>query len=483
MKGERGGRLKAELVVVGGGPAGYTAAIRASQRGASVTVLENEKVGGACLHKGCIPTRVLLEGIRRKREIDESRIFGVLASEVRFELATLKEHRDATIEYMYAGLKKLLRDYGIRVKKGTGKIIRPRSIRIEETGETIDASAIILAVGAESRGITAPGAKAPYIMDSDQALLLDRVPEKLVVVGAGYIGLEFAQIYAALGSQVSILEMRPQIIPEEDLDIAEMLRSALQKQMLDIHCNVVVEEFREKRNGVVVVYSENGKRKELSSQAVLLATGRRSKTTHLGLDTIGIRIENENILVDERMETSIPGVFAAGDCIGGYMLAHMAFREAEIAAINATGGESKMNPEIPVPRCLYTDPEVACVGLTEFRARELYGDEVRVGRYPLIRNGLAKAIGQKVGVAKVITLNYDIILGIQLVGPRVTENIGICVTAINLEATTEDLATFVFPHPTISEIISEAAADALGKCLSLPPKNIADHLATLSPNK
>ena len=472
VKEKRTGRLdemNQDVVVVGGGPAGYPAAIRAAQRGSRVTLVEREKVGGTCLHWGCIPTKALLEGAHRLQLVQEAKRFGVVANEVSSDIEALRRHRDATVRAQFSGLEGLLKAYGIRVVSGTGELLEPHAVRVRETGETLNPDAVIIAVGSEPSLIPVPGADHPRVMNSDQAILLESVPEKLAVVGAGYVGLEFAQLYAALGSQVTVVEMMPQALPAEDPDVAAAVLTILRKQKIDIHLNARVEAIEDRGEGVALVYSENGQRKEAEAQRVLFAVGRRSRTGELELERLGVRLERGCIVVNERMETAVPGIYAAGDCIGGLMLAHAATREGEVAAMNATGGQETMNND-PVPRCLYTEPEVACAGLTEPRARELHGDEVRVGRYPVMPNGRARAMGYRDGFAKVVTGRYGELLGVHLVGPRVTENIGAAIMAIRMEATVEDLARCIFPHPTISEIISEAAADALGACVHLPPR-------------
>ncbi len=461
--------MNSEVLVVGGGPAGYPAAIRAAQRGARVILVEHDRVGGICLHKGCIPTKALLEGTHRLHGVQEAKRFGVQVREVSADLETLRKHRDATIKAQFIGLESLLKAYGIRVVSGTGELVEPHAIRIRETGETLTASAIIVAVGSEPSLIPVPGADGPAVMNSDQAILLETVPEKMAIVGAGYVGLEFAQLYTALGCQVTVVEMMPQILPGEDPDVAAALTAILRKQRIDIHPSATVEAIEEKGEEVGLVYSESGERREVTARRVLLAVGRRSRASQLGLERIGVRLEHGCIAVNKRMETTVPGIFAAGDCVGGLMLAHKATREGKVAATNALGGQETMDTD-PVPRCLYTEPEVACIGLTEPRARELHGEAVRVGRYPVMPNGRARAMGCRDGFAKVVTGPYGEILGIHMVGPRVTENIGAAVLAIRMEATVEDLARSIFPHPTISEILSEAAADALGECVHLPPR-------------
>lgn len=460
--------MKPEVVVVGGGPAGYPAAIRAAQRGARVTIIEQERVGGICLHRGCIPTKALLEGAHRMQAVQEAGRFGLLVAQVSRDLDALRKHRDATVKAQFMGLEGLLKAHGVRVASGTGELVEPNAVRVRETGETLTPQAIIIAVGSEPSSIPVPGVDGPLVMNSDQALLMESVPERLAVVGAGYIGLEFAQLYATLGSQVTVVEMMAQALPGEDPDVAAALTASLRKQKIDIHLRATVEAIEERKEGVALVYSENGRRKEATAQRVLLAVGRRSIAGRLGLERVGVNLERGFIVVNERMETAVPAVFAAGDCIGGYMLAHKATREGEVAGVNATGGDEAMHNE-PVPRCIYTEPEVACVGLTEPRARELHGDDVRVGRYPVMPNGRARAMGYRDGFAKVITGPYREILGVHLVGPRVGENIGAAVMAMRMEATAEDLARCIFPHPTISEILSEAAADSMGECVHLPP--------------
>ena len=465
--------VEKDLVIIGGGPGGYVAAIRAAQLGGKVTLIEQEELGGTCLNWGCIPTKALLRGVEILDLIEGGKDYGIQAGSVTVDFAKLMARKDRAVKTLVGGVSGLMKANGIEVIKGTGRLVSPQKIEVvnaKQEKEIYQARKIILASGSVSAEIPIPGAKLPGVIDSNGALTLKEIPESLVIIGAGPIGLEFGTVYAALGSKVTVLEMLPQVLPSEDPEIAAVLEKALRRFKIQSLTGVKVEKIIERPEGKLqVTAAVGGGEKVFPAQYVLMAVGRKPKVEGLGLEEAGVKFSKKGIEVNDKMETNIPGVFAIGDVTGKWLLAHYASAQGEVAARNALGQEAQMDERV-VPRCVYTLPEVASVGLTEKKAGE-EGHRVKVGRFPFAANGKATILGERNGLVKIVAdEKYDEILGVHIVGPHATDLIGEAVVVMRLEGTAPDIGHAIHPHPTLTEAMMEAAFDVDGTAVHIPPR-------------
>jgi dihydrolipoamide dehydrogenase len=447
--------MNKKVTIIGGGPGGYPAAFILAQQGAQVTLIEKDKLGGTCLNRGCIPTKVLLEASHVLRQIKTAQRMGIRVKEVDVDYSIIGKHKDSVVEGLVKGVEKLCEARKIRVVRGTGVLENAQTVRVRESGEAVKGDSVILATGSVAAKVPVLGADGPGVINSDQALSLAQVPPSLVIIGAGYIGLEFAQIFHGLGAKVTVLEMLPQALPNEDKDVANELERSLKQESIRILTEVIVKGISGEEGGKKVSYAVKGQDHTLEAALVMLAVGRWPNTEGLGLEKAGVKTERGAVVVNPFMETSVPGIYAIGDAIGGIMLAHVATAEGHTAADHILGKRHPLDYKA-VPRCIYTHPEAASVGLTEAEAKKKYG-EILVGRFPLQASGKARIVGGS-GFAKVIAeKQYREIVGVHLVGPHATEMIAGAATAMNLECTGEELAHTIHPHPTISEMIMEAA--------------------------
>lgn len=461
-----------DLVVIGGGPGGYVAAIRAAQLGGKVTLIEKDELGGTCLNRGCIPTKALLRGAELLDLVEGSKDYGIQCGETRVDFARMTSRKERAVKTLVSGVGTLMKTNGIEVIKGQARLLAPQKIEVldeQKQAATYGAKKVILATGSVSADLPIPGAKGPGIIDSDGALQLTEVPESMVIIGAGPIGLEFGTIYAALGTKVVILEMMPQILPTEDPEVAAVLDRSLKRFKIQTLTGCKVQEIGEAQGKRRVKAQTGEGERVFEGQYVLIAVGRKPNLEGLGLQEAGIRFGKKGIEVNERTETNVPGVYAIGDVTGQWLLAHFASAQGHVAAENATGHEARVDTRV-VPRCVYTLPEVASVGLSEKEAREK-GHEVKIGRFPFAANGKAAILGERNGFIKIISESkYDEILGVHIVGPHATDLIGEAVVAMRLEATAEDLAQAIHPHPTLTEAMMEAAFDVEARAVHMPPR-------------
>jgi len=445
-----------KVAIIGAGPGGYPAAFLLGQKGAEVTLIEKDRLGGTCLNRGCIPTKVLLHAAAVLREIRSAERMGIRTRDIDLDFAQLTKHKDDVVSSLVGGVEKLCSGRKIRVIHGTASFETPRRIRIKETGERVEGEAVILAAGSVPATVPIEGAHTEGTLTSDEALVLNQVPPSIVVIGAGYIGLEFAQIFRAFGSNVTVLELLNQVLPNEDADVARVLSRALQQEGIRIFTGAEVRKISGDQGRKKVEYALKGKNQSVEAACVLMAVGRRCNTEGLGLDRVEVKTEKGRILVNERMETTAQGIYAIGDAVGGLMLAHVATAEGHVAADQILENDPHPMDYTAVPRCIYTHPEAASVGLSEAQAKERHG-EVLVGRFPLEASGKARILGDS-GFAKVIAeKKFRRIVGVHLVGPHVTDMISEAVVAMNLECTTEELAYTIHPHPTLSEVLMESA--------------------------
>jgi dihydrolipoamide dehydrogenase len=452
------------VAVIGGGVAGYVAAIRASQLGGHVTLVERGALGGTCLNRGCIPTKSLLHSADVLCQAKRAGVFGVTVRNARLDFRAVSARKQEVVDRLVGGVEVLMRKNRIAVVSGSGCVVGPGKVMVSgDVTKEIDADKIIIATGSEPIVPPIAGVENKAVINSDEALTLERLPGGIIVVGAGVVGLEFAQIFSKMGVEVTIVEMMPQILPGEDPELAQILEDVLQTEGIKVFKGTQVQSIgTEEDGGVAVTLATGMERQELRAERVLMAVGRRPVLGGVGLENLDIASNKGRIIVNDRMETNVPGIYAIGDVVGGAMLAHVAIAEGKCAAQNAMGIESRMQYQA-VPRCIYTSPEVAAVGLTEDEARAKYGN-VRVGRFPFRANGKAVVLGEETGVVKVIAEErYGQVVGVGIVGPHATDMIAEAVLGIQLEATVDDFASVIHAHPTLSEAVGEAALSAEGK--------------------
>jgi dihydrolipoamide dehydrogenase len=459
----------AHVVVIGGGPGGYPAAIRAAQLGAQVTLIEKDALGGTCLNRGCIPTKSLLQAAKIYTDVKEAAAFGIKTSGAQVDFKAVMARKNTVVKQLVGGLGGILKSHAIKVVKGTGSFVSPNTVRVSETKEEIKGDKVIVATGSVPLKIPIPGIDEPDVITSDEALFLDKIPKSVVVIGGGVIGLEFAQVFHKMDVDVTVVEMLPQVLPQEDTEIAQNVEALFKKEGIEIFTASTVKSISTKGKSKVVTFTTQKGDQEKVVEKVLVAVGRGPNTKDLGTEKISLKMEKGFITVNEHMETNVPGVFAIGDVIGGYMLAHVATAEGECAAVNAVGKKTAMDYRA-VPRAVYTYPEVASVGMNEKEAKEKY-KEIRVGRFPFIACGKALVINETNGLVKIITdKKYEEVLGVSIVGPHATDLIAEATLAIQMEATFEELAHTIHAHPTISEAIMEAALDVDGMAIHMPKK-------------
>ena len=462
-----------DIVIIGGGPGGYVAAIKAAQLGGKVTLMEKDELGGTCLNWGCMPTKALLHGVEILESLETGKEFGIQADGVKVDFAKMSVRKDRAVKILVSGVAGLMKANGIEVIKGAAQLLSPRVIQVgdgKSQSASYQAKKIILATGSVSAPLPIPGAQLPGVIDSTGALKLNRVPESMVIIGAGPIGLEFGTIFSALGAKVTILELLPQVLPSEDEEVASALEKSLRRFKIKILTGSRVRGIEESTGGKLKVSAVTGEGEEaFEGEVVLVAVGRKPNLEGLGLQEAGVRFGKKGIAVNSRMETNIPGIYAVGDVTGQWLLAHFAFAQGEVAAENAVGRKAQLD-SLAVPRCVYTLPEVASVGLTEKEAKEK-GYEIKVGRFPFSANGKATVLGERTGLVKIVSeVKYGEILGMNIFGPHATDLIGEAVLAMTLEGTAQDIARAIHPHPTLTEAMKEAALDVDGLSLHIPPR-------------
>lgn len=457
------------LVILGAGPGGYVAAIRAAQLGMGVTLVEKGELGGTCLNWGCIPTKSFLADVKLLRKIKSSEVFANKEA-LAIDWPKMTARKNRVVETLRSGVLGLLKSQKVKLVRGQGKFIEPHSLEITCEGkkEIIRAEATIIATGSHPSSL--PG--IPFdkkVLSSDDVFLLNDPPKELAIIGGGVIGVEFAMIFNSLGTKVTLLELLPQIISTEEPEIIQGLHRLLEKEGIRILTRAEVLRAFPQNDGVRVVLQRESGGEGISAEKVLMAVGRKPNTEGLGLDKAGIRMDKSFIEVNSRMETNVPGIYAVGDVTGKMMLAHAASAQGIVAVENIAGKNREMDYQ-KIPSCIYTFPEVASVGLKEEEARQ-QGYELRVGRFPFRYSGKALAIGEPEGFAKIIAeKELGQILGVHIIGERATDLIGECVLAMNLEGTIEEWGEVVKGHPTLSEILTEAALDWQGLAIHSPKK-------------
>jgi dihydrolipoamide dehydrogenase len=464
--------MESDVAVLGGGPGGYTAAIRAAQLGAKTVCIEKEpELGGTCLRIGCIPTKAWVQTAFALKEAEETFAkLGVQVGEPQLDFGTANEWKAAVVQQMTQGVASLFKANGVEWVKGTGRFTDANTIAVEG-GEDVSFQQAVIATGSFPLRPPLEGIDSHRCVDSTGLLAQTEVPRRLVVLGGGIIGCEFASILQRFGSEVTIIEMLPSLIPMEDDDAARELAKQFGKRGIDIHVDSRCDSVEDTGYGLEVRYNGD---QSVECDLMLVATGRGPVVEELGLEEIGVEFDKRTgIAADEHRRTTVPHIYAVGDCAGYWQLAHTAFREGEVAAENAMGHDAVVDNR-GVPRPIYTDPEIAGVGLTEKEAREQYGDDVAVGTFPWVANARAVMQNETVGWVKSIhETHYGEFLGLVMVGPHVTDLIEAGVVALDAESTVETIADGMAAHPTLSEAIKEAGLVALGRAIHLPNRKRA----------
>ena len=448
-----------DVVILGGGSGGYAAALRSAQLGKSVALIEKDKLGGTCLHRGCIPTKALLHSAEIADNVREAAHFGVQATFGAIDMPAVNNYRDTIVDRLFKGLTGLVSSKNITVVSGEGRMAGPRTIQVGDdyyTGENV-----VLASGSYSR--TLPGLEiGGRVITSEHALQLNFVPKKAIVLGGGVIGVEFASIWKSFGTDVTIVEGLPHLVPNEDEAVSKGLERAFRKRGIDFKLGVRFSGATQNETGVVVSL-ESGE--QLEADLLLVAVGRGPNTAGLGYEEQGVAMDRGYVLTNDRLQTNLPNVYAAGDIVPGLQLAHRGFQQGIFIAEEIAGLKPTVIDEIGIPKVTYCEPEVASVGLTEAKAAETYGaGNISTYEYNLGGNGKSQILGTA-GFIKLIRRNDGPVIGVHMIGSRVGEQIGEAQLIVNWEAYPEDVATLVHAHPTMNEAIGEAHLALAGKPL------------------
>ena len=448
-----------DVVILGGGSGGYAAALRSAQLGKSVALIEKDKLGGTCLHRGCIPTKALLHSAEVADVVKESAHYGVESAFGSINMPVVNKYRDGIVDRLYKGLSGLVSSKAITLVSGEGRLVGPKTVQVN--GDTYTGTNVVLASGSYSRSL--PGLEiGGRVITSEHALQLDFVPGKVIVLGGGVIGVEFASIWKSFGADVTIVEGLNHLVPNEDEAVSKGLERAFRKRGIDFKLGVRFSGVEQHANGVVVSL-ENGEK--LEAELMLVAVGRGPNTAGLGYEENGIAMDRGFVLTNERLQTSVPGVYAAGDIVPGLQLAHRGFQQGIFIAEEIAGMNPVVIDENGIPKVTYCEPEVASVGLTEAKAAEKFGAEnISTYEYNLGGNGKSQILGTA-GFIKLVRRNNGPVIGVHMIGSRVGEQIGEAQLIVNWEAHPEDVATLIHAHPTMNEAIGEAHLALAGKPL------------------
>lgn len=448
-----------DIIVLGGGSAGYSAAIRATQLGKKVALIEKDKVGGTCLHRGCVPTKAMLHTAELAENVRESQAYGVLGTLAGIDIAGVAKYRDGIVASKHKGLQGLLRAVGITVIDGFGRLVAPNAVEVN--GQRLTATNIILATGSYSRSL--PGLEiSGRVITSDQALKLNVVPKSVVILGGGVIGVEFASVWQAYGAKVTIVEGLPHLVPNEEESVSVQLERAYKKRGIDLKLGVFFQSVTQHEQGVVVTLADGTL---LEAEYMLVAVGRGPQTADMGFEEVGIQMDRGFVTTNDRLMTSVPGVYAVGDIVPGLQLAHRGYQHGIFVAEEIAGLAPELVQDINIPKVTYCEPQIASVGLSEKLAVEQYGkDAVAAYEYNLAGNAKTSILGGG-GTIKVVRKVDGPVLGVHMIGPRVGELIGEAQMIVDWEAYPEDVAGFIHAHPTQNEAIAEAMMKLAGRPL------------------
>ena len=448
-----------DLVILGGGSGGYAAALRASQLGLSVGLVEKNKLGGTCLHVGCIPTKALLHSAEVADVTRESAKYGVTAEFGGIDISAVTAYRQGIVASKYKGLQGLIKARGITVIEGAGRLVSPHSVQVGD--DVITGKNVILATGSYSRSL--PGLEiGGRVITSEQALELDFVPKKVIVLGGGVIGVEFSSVWKSWGADVQIVEALPHLVPNEDEAISKQFERAFRKRGINFSLGVRFQSVTQNDQGVVVTLEDG---QTFEAELLLVAVGRGPVTADLGYEEAGVTVDRGFVITNERLETGVPGLYAVGDIVPGLQLAHRGFQQGIFVAEEIAGLNPIVIDDLNIPKVTYSDPEVASIGYSEAKAAEKFGaDKITAYDYNLAGNGKSHIIGTA-GSVKVVRVNDGPIVGVHMIGARVGELIGEAQLAVNWEAYPEDIAPLVHAHPTQNEALGEAFLALAGKPL------------------
>jgi dihydrolipoamide dehydrogenase len=448
-----------DVVILGGGSGGYAAALRSAQLGKTVALVEKDKLGGTCLHRGCIPTKALLHSAEIADNVKEAAHFGVQATFGSIDMPAVNNYRNSIVDRLFKGLTGLVGSKNITVVSGEGRLVGPKTIQVN--GDKYTGENIVLASGSYSR--TLPGLEiGGRVITSEHALQLNFVPNKVVVLGGGVIGVEFASIWKSFGAEVTIIEGLPSLVPNEDASVSKALERAFRKRGIEFKTGVRFSGVDQNEHGVIVRL-ESGE--AIEAELLLVAVGRGPNTAGLGYEEQGVQMDRGYVLTNERLQTNLPGVYAAGDIVPGLQLAHRGFQQGIFIAEEIAGLKPAVIDENGIPKVTYCEPEIASVGLSEAKAAETYGAEnISTYEYNLGGNGKSQILGTA-GFIKLVRRNNGPIIGVHMIGSRVGEQIGEAQLIVNWEAYPEDVATLVHAHPTMNEAIGEAHLAIAGKPL------------------
>jgi dihydrolipoamide dehydrogenase len=454
-----------DLAIIGAGPGGYVAAIRVAQLGLKTALIEKERVGGLCLNWGCVPSKALLWNAELVHLFQRADEFGISARGLRFDLGKAVDRSRQVVEHTVKGVEFLLKRNKVEVISGAGRLHSPHEIEVSPDGRSVEADHVIVATGAHARSIPGVEIDGKVVITSREALELRDVPESIAIVGGGPVGVEFAYLYRAYGGQVTIIETLERLVPTEDEEISQRLERAFDQQGIRSLTSARVQSVRLGEGGATIQVSVDGREEEVHASRVLMGVGMAASTESLGLDKLGVALEKGFVQIDERMQTSVPGVYAIGDVTGKLMLAHVASAQGVAAVEGIAGLEPPILDYVKMPRATFCQPQVASIGLTEAQARQR-GYSLKIGRFPFRANAKATALAQTEGVVKlVVDADQGDLLGCHMVGPEVTELLAEASLGTLMETTAREVGLTVHAHPTLSEAFKEAALSAYGQAI------------------
>ncbi|WP_311078622.1 dihydrolipoyl dehydrogenase [Paenibacillus polymyxa] len=471
--------IHCDVAILGGGTGGYVAAIRAAQLGKEVVIIEKDKLGGTCLHRGCIPSKALLRSAEVYATIKESAQYGIETSGAQLVFPKVQERKEAVVEQLHQGVQFLMRKNKITVLSGKGRVIGPSifspksgAVAVElEDGEmeTIVPAHLIIATGSRPRVLSGLEPDGEFILSSDEALTMEKLPTSLIIVGGGVIGVEWASMLNDFGVEVTVVEAANRLIPTEDEDVSREMQRLLTKRGIKVltGSQVLAETYGKDEEGIQIDVQKGEETETLSASKLLISVGRQANVENIGLENTDIRVERGFISVNEHLQTNEPHIYAIGDCIGGLQLAHAASHEGLQAVHHLAGEEFHSVPNHLIPRCIYTRPEAASVGLTEQEARER-GHQVKTGKFPFQAIGKSLVYGSRDGFVKVVAdEKTNDILGVHMIGTHVTDLISEAALAQLLDATPWEVGQLIHPHPTLSEILGEAMLAVDGQAIGI----------------